>query len=403
MTAATPANLDKILTTLFPDRMASNGYEKSRLLALISKDTKFYGNDKKTVINYAPTSGGSANFARAQGNKGPTKQVRFTIQHKLEYQLFSISGSLLRRAKDKGTIVEAYRNEMKECLYAFWRSMASGVWGNGGGSRGVIGSHSTNTITLQTKADVSRFEVGMYVQLSTDDGTGSSPAGLIDSDAQAQITAVSHQSDVATLTFASNVNAIWPSVQSSGDYIFRSGDYAAKFTGIQGWNPITAPTSGDSFNGVDRTVAVGRLSGYRVSGGGGPKEEVLIDAAAEAKFQGFHASYCFANPLDIKGLFKTQQGNVRIDVKTDIPQVSFRGVVLATPSGDVTVVPETDVPKGYFWMLNPSNYYLRSAGACPQVLDEDVVEHNDDAYEYRMGCDLQLDCDNPGECIIGTW
>jgi hypothetical protein len=226
---------------------------------------------------------------------------------------------------------------------------------------------------------------------------------LLDSDTQAQIIGVEHQSDAAVLTFGSNVTTIWPSIASSGDYIFRAGDYDAKFTGIQGWNPITAPTSGDSFFGVDRTVAKNRLSGYRVSGGGGAKEEVLIDAAAEAKFQGFHTPYCFANPLDIKGLFKTQQGNVKIDVKTDIPSVSFKGVVLVTPSGEVTVVPETDTPKGYFWMLDPSNYHLRSAGACPQVLDEDVVEHNDDAYEYRMGCDLQLDCDNPGECIIGTW
>ena len=407
MASGTPANLSKLLTVLFPDKALGMGYERSRFLSLCRKDEKFYGDSKYTVVKTAPTSGGSVDFATAQGNKQPTQQVRFTIQHKTEYQLFSVSGPLLRRAKGKGQIVSIYENEMKEALYSFWRTMAVGAWGNGGGSLGVVGSYSNKTITLSTKADISRFEKGKYVMLATDDGSGSSPSGQLDGGATARIASINHQSDTATITFDSNVATLWPSVSSSGDYIFRAGDYGAKFSGIKGWNPITAPTSGDSFNGVDRSVAASRLSGYRVSGSGGTKEETLIDAAAEAKFQGFNPTHVFANPLDIKGLFKTQAGNTIIDVGTDIPTVSFKAVQLATPGGMVTVIPETDVPKGYAWMLNPSNYVLRSAGAVPQVLDEDGLsrarESTADAYEYRMGCDVALDCDNPGECVVITW
>ncbi len=179
MASATTSNLDKMLTTLFPDRAADHGYEQSRLLSLVRKNTQFYGDDKKTIINIAPTAGGSVGFSTAQGNKQPTQQVRFTVEHKLEYQLFSIAGPLLRRAKGRGAIVDIYKHEMKNALYAFWRSIATGMWGNGGGSRGVIGSVTGNdTIVLSTKADISRFEKGMYVQLSDDNGTASSPAGL---------------------------------------------------------------------------------------------------------------------------------------------------------------------------------------------------------------------------------
>jgi hypothetical protein len=73
----------------------------------------------------------------------------------------------------------------------------------------------------------------------------------------------------------------------------------------------------------------------------------------------------------------------------------------------VTLVGETDTPKGYFWMNNPSNYTYRSAGPLGQVLDNDGLrmmrQSNDDAYEQRLGADLDIDCDNPGHCIIGTW
>jgi hypothetical protein len=406
MASATTTSQTRLMTVLFPDKAIAAGYERSRFLALINKDERFFGETKYTVVDTAPTSGGSSSFSTAQANKGPTQNVRFSIQHKLEYQLYSISGPLLRRARDKGAIVDIYKKEMGRALYAFWRTMGSGIWGNGGGSGGTIGSISNDTITLSTKADISHFEKGMYVMLASDDGSGASPTGQLDGGVAAQITGIDHQSDTATITFGSNVTSIWASA-AAGNNIFRDGDYGNKFTGVQGWNPITAPTSGDSFMGVDRTVAPSRLSGYRVSGSGGSKEETLIDAAAEAKFQGFNPTHVFANPLDIKGLFKTQAGNTIIDVGTDVPTVSFKAVQLATPGGMVTVIPETDVPKGYAWMLNPKNYTLRSAGACPQVLDDDgnskLREATSDAYEYRMGCDVQLDCENPGECVIITW
>jgi hypothetical protein len=403
--ASTSSN-DKILTTLFPNRMAETGYDQCRFYALAKKDTDFRGSGKVTVVNFAPTSGGGATFANAQANQNPTQQAKFTIAHKLEYQVFSIQGALLRRAQGKGAIVNALKNEMEGALYQFWRAIAAGTWGNGGGSRGVIHADSTvssTSITLATPADISRFEVGMYIQLATDDGSGSSPAGTLDSGAQARITGITE--DTATLRFAVALSTSIPSA-ATGNYIFRSGDYSVRFSGVPGWNPITTPTSGDSFKGQDRSNAPERLSGHRVTSTGGTKEETLIQAGAVAKQFGIKVTHCFAHPLDIAGLFKSLSSQVVVQ-KTDMPSVSFEGVNIITPGGRVTLVGETDTPKGYFWMNNPSNYTYRSAGPLGQVLDNDGLrmmrQSNDDAYEQRLGADLDIDCDNPGHCIIGTW
>ncbi len=406
MSYASPSTQDKILKTLFPNRLAEFGYKQSHFYALAKKDTKFYGKAKETVVNIAPTSGHSATFGDAQANQNPTQQRTFTLTHKTEYSLFSISGPLIRRSKGAGEIVNALKLEMEQALYGFWRSMAAGIWGNGGGSRGVISSGSTvssTSITLATTADVSRFEKGMYIQLSDDDGTATSPAGLRSNGAKARIDSVNMDTGVITFTEALSTSI---AAAETGDYIFRAGDYGAKFTGIPGWHPITAPQSSESFFGVDRSVAPQLLSGHRVSSSGGTKEETLIQCAATAKYFGMSPTHCFANPLDVGGLFKSLASQVQIQ-KTDIPDVSFKTVNLVTAAGDVSLVAETDVPRGYFWMLDPSNYTIRSAGELGRVLDEDGLSMarltNDDAYERRLGCDLQLDCDNPQQCIIGTW
>lgn len=406
MAYASTSSNDELLTTLFPSRLAEFGYQQCRFYALAKKDTKFFGDGKKTVVNYAPTAGGSASFADAQANQQPTQEARFSISHKLEYQVFSIQGALIRRAKDKGAIVDAMELQIRRALYQFWRSIAVGTWGNGGGSRGVISSGSSvsaTSITLATTADVSRLEIGMYIQLSDDDGTASSPAGLRSSGAQARITSLNM--DTGVVGFSAALNTLIPAA-ATGDYIFRAGDYGIKFTGVPGWQPITAPTSGDSFFGVDRSVAVNHLSGHRVTSSGGTKEETIIDAAARAQFFGIQATHCFANPLDVGGLFKSLAAQV-VTQKTDRPDVSFKGVNIITPAGDITLVSETDVPRGYFWMCDPKNYTFRSAGELGRVLDADGSRMlrltNDDAYEQRIGCDLQLDCDDPQQCIIGTW
>lgn len=403
--SATVSDLNGLMRTLFPNRDIFQGYDESMALREINKDTKFFGRNKETTVDYAPTSGGSAAFDEAQANQGASTRVTFVITHKKEYQLFSVDGQLLATARDKGAIRDAYGVEMKHAGYGFGRSMAAGLWGNGGGSLGQIASgHTTATITLTQRADIVKFEPGMWLHASVDDG--STPTTIRTGGAK-KIQVLSRNTQNGTVTFSAALNTVITDVGAS-DYLFRAGDYGVKFSGFLGWHPIATPGAA-LFNNVNRSVSPERLSGYRyAAGAAGAKLDIIENAVAEARLQGIHGlTRLYCNPLDYREISKELQTKEYIDIKTDNPKFGFRTLAHMSQMGELGIVSETNVPKGYAWMLDPKNYYLRSAGECPQVLDGDGQSRTRhataDAYEHRMGAYLNLDCENPGKALIITW
>jgi hypothetical protein len=390
---------------MYPMGVAYSTFQKCKFLGMCRKDTKFGGEGRYTIYDIATTSGGSSNFNRAQMNKGPSQQFKFFVQHKKEFQLMSLDNALIRRnqAEGKDKIVEIIKHEVELKKKALDRAMAAGVWGNAGGSRGVISGTPTTTATLATRADIIKFELGMYCQFATDNGTAASPAGiLVGSPDQARVVGVNERTGV--ITFDVNIATVFGA--ASGGFIFRAGDYANRFDGVPGINPVTEPTTGDSFRGVDRWTNPRRGSGQRIIGGGARKENVVIDAAAEAELLGIETKVLWGNPLDLKGLLKEAQSARVIQVDSKFSKISYSGMSIATGSGDVTILSESDVPKGNFWMNDPANYVLRSAGEFPRILTSNggfLDDPNEDAQESRIGGDLQLDADDYGQCIIGTW
>lgn len=411
MSSASTINLAPLLKIIYPNGIAFAAYKRSRFLAMVQKDTKFGGDSRYVVLDEAGVNGGSSDFATALANVGNATPVRFQVHHKKEYQIVQLQGDLIARSMgNTNAIMSALKHQFDKADYNFGRALGARVWGGAGGRLGVISGATTSaTITLATAADASRFEVGMWCQFSVDDGTPASPAGLRGSGAQLQITAITRTTSTgtATLTFSAAVNTVTGTV--SGDSIFRSGDYANTMTGVAGWVPVSNPTGGESFHGVDRSLGdMQRRSGIRVSGGGASKEETLITASARAFDQASECDTVFLNPLDQGELIKEVGSKRVIDVNTDTPGIGFRALEVDGAGGVLKCVAEVDVPRGYAWMVKMDDWALRTAGECPRFLDEDGVGKllrvaNDDAYQARMGAYGNLFCENPGGQVAITW
>src|SRR5262249_2481726 len=152
------------------------------------------------------------------------------------------------------------------------------AWGLGGGSIGQLhGSVNLASTTLQVRSRtdiIGLFNKGVQLEFAADNGTGTSPVGRRGS--PDRLTVQSGNRDAGTAVTSAALNTV--SSITADDYIFRRGDYGAAVTGLPGWCPPTAPTTGDSFFGLDRTVDPVRLSGTRVTGSGGNMEEVIQDA-----------------------------------------------------------------------------------------------------------------------------
>lgn len=410
--SATVSNQLPLLKRLWGNNVAEPLYKRSKFLAAMAKDTSFGGEGRYVNVTVGPTSGGSADFATALSNQGATKEIRFFVTHRKEYQIFSIQGDLIARARgDKNAVLEAVKQQADKARYSFARAMARRAWGNGGGSLGQISSTSnvaTTTITLANRADVAGFEPGMYVTTASDDGSAASPAGTRGvPGAQLQIVSINR------LTGTLTANAAWNTIAGTvaNDYIHRAGDYSLAMTGVRGWCPVSDPSPGENFFGVDRTLNdIQRQSGIRVAGNSGSKEETLIQAGAEAKLAGAENDLtCYVNPLDEAQLVKELGSKVVYKSESALDgRIGFNAIMVHTPAGVVKVVSEVDVLQGYGWMVDPSEFTLRTAGDCPMMLNEDGVgklmrSATDDAYQGRLGAYGNIFGENPGHVVTITW
>ncbi len=408
-----------IFKILYPNEVSTPEYAASKAFGMMKKDTNFASDGTKyVVVTIAPGAGGSASIAAALANQSATQQVRFSLGRRKLYEIGSIDGEAMAVAKNgggdnsKGAILDIVKHAMNRARYAFARTFARAVWGSGGGGRGTISSTSTvssTTITLTNRADAAGFFKGMVLQTAPNDGFTTVTSPNI---GQVTIQSITRKASggTATLTATGAWNAGIGGV-ATGDTIFRQGDYSIYPNGIPGWAPVADPGGGDSFLGVNRSTAgdLNYLSGWRVAGGGQPKQQTLIDAAAEAQMNGIMLDTVFMNPLDMRDAFKEQSSYKTIDVSTTNPKVGYKGIELLASVGALRVLQETDVPQGVAWLINPAaDWTCRSAGDTPQLLDYDGLKAflrnpNGDDYQFRLGCYMNFENAEPANAVVASF
>jgi hypothetical protein len=409
MASANTTNQLPLLKRLWGSKVADPLYKASRFAAMINSDTNFGSEGRYVNVTVGPTAGGSSNFADALAAQDATKEVRFFVTHRKEYQVFSLQGDLIARSKgNANAMVEAVKQQADKARYAYGRSVARKLWGNGGGALGQLATTTVltgNLLILRSRPDVVGFEVGMQLEFAIDDGSAASPAGRLGAPDRLTILAINR--DTGTLTMSGNLNTVTGITVNT--FVFRRGDYAQAMTGMRGWNPILAPTAGDSFFGLDRsTTDVTRVTGARVNGGGKPKEETLIDGTAEAQINGITINQCFMNPLDYRDLVKEMGSKREIQVTAKQAGMGFTALEVYGATGTIQIVSEVDVPRGAAWGVDTDQITLRTAGDAPMMLNEDgigklVRAADDDAYQGRIGSYGNLFQDNPGNAVIFVW
>jgi hypothetical protein len=415
--AAEQISGSNIFKILYPDEVSTPEYERSKAFGMMKKDTKFASDGTKyVVVSIAPGAGGSSTFSEALANQSATQQVRFSLGRKKLYEIGSIDGEAMAVAKNgggdnsKGAILDIVKHAMSRARYAFSRTFGRAVWGNGGGARGRISGVTTGaTVTLTNRMDGVGFFKGMVLQTAPNDGYTTVTSPNVGSLA---LTSVQRKtsSNTATLTSGSAWDAQIGGA-AANDYIFRKGDYNNYPSGIPAWVPYSDPGGGDSFLGVNRSTAgdMNYLSGWRVSGSGQPKQQTLIDGAAEAAANGIKLTTVFMNPLDMRDAFKEQSTYKTISVETTNPKIGYSGLQLLSSVGGLTILDEPDVPQGYFHIINPKeDWTCRSAGDCPQLLDFDGLKAflrnpNGDDYQFRLGCYMNFEDAEPANGVAGTF
>jgi hypothetical protein len=395
--------LNAVLKTLYNQKKVNLlTYPDNPFYAMCPKRTDFVGANKVVAIRNGAPQGRGASFGVALANMSASVYNKFTVTRVKDYAFGQVTTEAIRASKnDAGALVDGLKEEVDGAIYTCMRSLAINMFKNSGGARGVISSGSTvgsPTITLATITDVTNFEVGMVLNLSSADGTsGAKRTGTV------TLTAVDRT--LGTLTASGNWTA-GIAAAATGDFIFQNGDIEATksmVSGLAAWVPTTAPTGGDNFFGLDRSTDPVRLAGVRYTGGtGGPIEEILVDTAALVVREGGKPGVAFLNPIDYGNFVKQLSTKVIYDraQSFDEPDIGFKAVELMGPKGPIKVVADLNCPKGIGYMLQLDTWTLESLGPAPGIIEEDGMrilrDASTDSYIVRVGYYANMTCVAPG-------
>lgn len=389
MAAATPTTHDAIIKHMYPDPndVLIAMYENNTLFAFLKKSFDGYGKSWHMPVRIAHTAGRSHLFQKAKVNKAASTVVEYQISITDNYSLYSVDGRLQRQtANSKGAFVEAFEFELDSAMDAMKRNMGYEPYLNGGGAIGQISATSnvaTDTITLANINDIVKYEKNQPLVTSIADGTsGAVKLG--------QVIVESVDRDLGTITVTA---AAWNDpagipLAAANDFIFTAGDFGLGIKGFEAWIPATAPTFGDSFFGLDRSVDAVRLAGSRQDLRQlGPEEQVQKMCQVSVR-NGGKISHIFQNDLDFLALILAL-GSRRIVVNTEVDAaIGFEGVKVATGVGTVEVYSDYNNTQGVGWGVDLDKWELKGPGQFPFIDARDgqkiLREDSADAYEGRI-------------------
>lgn len=393
--AATITTADKILKFIYTSRALQNAvYDKNPLFALMPKQGGFNGRSMIHAITYGNSLARSAAFATAQGRAaingataspagdvGKNLDVNFTVTRQKNYAMYTIEQELLLAASgDRASFVKGLTQLVDGTLQTLKNDFGRDIYGDGSGSIGQLTLVAGTTFTVGDA--ITQIEVGMELVVST----GSTKTAILrNSGTGCYVTSVNRSAG----TFVVNANT---DSAATGDWLFIKGDRQVaaitansqylKISGLDGWNPVTAPSAGESFFGVDRSVDVTRLAGQRLDISSLQPEEGYITALAALAREDGDPSHIFTSFTDEKNL-KLALGS-RVDAEyTAVGDVGFESIRLRGPNGTVKVYADRNAPVGYARVLTLDTWEFRHLG--------DLVNKGDAAGDGGMAREYQAD------------
>ena len=383
-------------------RVENMTYKDFPLYAMLPKDKNFYGKVLPLPIQIGNPQGRSAVFATAQANKTSSVYKDFVLTRVRDYALASVDNETAEASEnEKGAFIKALTREIDSAIQAATTSLAWALYGDGSGVIGQLDSSLSvltgSVIQLTNPDDVVKFEIGQHVCFSA-----ATTGSLRNSGAALTILSVNR--DLGQLTMSAVLNTITGIAQ--GDYVSVQGDWQAKISGLAAWIPFVAPTSGDNFFSVDRSVDPTRLGGLRFDGSSFSIEEALVKGLTRCNREGGRPEVVMANYTDWSNLELALGSKVQYMVSEAYGRadIGFEGIQVKTNKGVSNVIADPFCPANFMYGLTLKTWKLFSLKEPVRILDLDgnkvLRDSTSDSVELRVGGYFQLGCEAPGHNVV---
>lgn len=402
------SNVQAILKTYYAARCVDLTYKNRPLLTMLPKATDGGGDYYVQPVTIGEPAGTSSTFAKAKANTSNVVRKKFTIDWREKFTVTQVNNTNIDLCRnDKRAIVKYITGEVDKSWDAHSNKLESALFASGYGEVGQIATSSGisgSTITLQDRATHVNFYPGQKLVLSS----ALSTAGLRNAGATVTVSGVNRQTGVITCT-AGIVASI--AAAANGDYIFIEGDRQDSATpalldpaGLAGWFPLTAPTAGDNFFGVDRSVDPDRLAGARVDGRGLTITEAINNTLARvAEFESMPDIIVMHHVNFTKLLKETQNKLVYTDYNGRNVNAIVRGVDLPAPNGTIKVVSAARCQTDRMYTLTSDTMKVVTVGEMvrnPLQTGEMMDLENSDGAEIRHKTIWAIACEAPGRNAV---
>lgn len=386
------------LKELYTDqRVGRLVYANNPFLARVAKNTRFFGKSMPQPIVTSPGAGASADFAKTLANQQAPEPLSFDVKRRRGYAIATIDReTMLASESNIGAFLEASSFVIDMKIRELTNYLAASLYRAGTGTIGrVSGSVTAGVINLTHASDAVFFEKGMVLEASTTDG-GSARA------AKGYVIAVDRDAGKVTVSATAGGSAGTPTDWVDGDYLRVEGTRNATVDGLLSWLPKTAPTSGDSHFGVDRSEDPTKLAGIRFDGSDMPIETALVRAAVRLGREGGMPTECYISYDSYGALIDSLGSKVQYIEEKGPAGIGFTGVQIHGGPGAIKVFPDRNCPPQTAFLLTMSSWKLRSLKAAPHLATtgQGLLLPDGDAYQVRVAFYGNLVTDAPGHNAV---
>lgn len=395
MAVSNLTNVAFLYKRLFSDRQVGDlTTRRHPLFKMIGREGGLGGDDSFTyAIRYGNPQGVSNSFANSQTHVNTSKGVKPAMARKIKYATIEMDGvSLLAARGNKSAFLELVKTETNGVLEEMGDALAFDLYRNGDGIRGRRSSASTNVITLTTADDVRNFKIGMAVGASANADGSSARTG------NTTVAEVSYSAGTVTLTSAAGITSF-----ADNDYMFRVGEENGTcIEGLSSHFPLTAPSSGESWRGIDRSAHEELLAGTRIDDTATTAEEnsglvaVQIASASVSK----KPDCVFLNPLKFWEVCRRTNAKVVYEGGGMNAKWGFEGIDVVSPAGTLRMISDPDCPTNRGYVISKSTLYIKHLEGFPHIIKDDSLvslrKTSTDAIEARARAIGNLVCTEPG-------
>lgn len=394
-------NLANAFKTYFVDKVVGKIVytdEDRPFLNMLNKDPNFSGDGMPVPVWYGDAAAGrSVSYSNAVANANNAKIARFTVDVVQNNQIVEVTReALLRGRSNAGSFFKNQVIKVEQGINNLSNDIEMGLFRDGTGKIGAVGSIASAVITLATADDARNFHPDQVLVMATNTATNLHSG---------TVTVSSVDIDAGTVTCTGNVTAGISSA-TAGDAIFVQGDYTAannvlKISGLDGWLTGTS-----TLFGQDRSVD-SRLQGSSGTGSLGDIAKGIRDLAyATKKKYTAKPNVAFVD-WEIYGRLVDQLG---ADVRRDeggMATDGFESVTVIGPGGPIRVVGAAYCPPNKAYVVDMRTLSLVSMGPVVTLNMDDgqAAERMSSESGLRVHIDshANLACNAPARNGIVTY